>query len=113
MKKSKVNAEERLKAIIFLLDQDEVDAITGYSPMTQQAFDSILEKCEGQGVNNFLYEIMSKYPDYLKSNVERLGITEYTKRFLNNDETEMLVHSERLWDELCDRLKNQYGVNNI
>ena len=42
MRKS-ISMEQRFKAIVFLLNQNEVDAIAGYIPMTQPIFDSILD----------------------------------------------------------------------
>lgn len=102
MKKDEVCAVERLKAIVFLLNQDEVDAITGYSSMTQQTFDRIMEKCEGQGVNDFLCEIMARYPEFLLDNVKRLELENNYEYGLSEDDANKVIYdSDGLWDNLC------------
>lgn len=38
---------DRFNALVFLLDEEETDAVTGYIPMTQELYNSILNKCMG------------------------------------------------------------------
>lgn len=66
MSRTEQRSADRFTALTFLLNQEELDACLGAVPMTQELFDSILERCMGQQVDEFFYEMLSKYPSHSK-----------------------------------------------
>ena len=72
MNRSEKRCIGRFKALVFLLDQEEVDAVLGAVPMTQELCDSILDKCAGHHVEEFFCETLSKYPEFLRESAKKI-----------------------------------------
>ena len=111
MNRAEKRCIDRFKATIFLLDQEEVDAIGGAIPMTQELFDSILDKCMGQRVDEFFYEMLSRYPEFLKESAkseeaELEGQPASPDRHISSSEED-----EALWQSICAKIKNAYRNN--
>ena len=47
MDRTEKRCVDRFKALVFLLDQEEVDVVLGAVSMTQELYDNILDKCMG------------------------------------------------------------------
>ena len=61
--------KEKLKemaAAIFELSDEEDDALHGFIPMTQEIFDSCMEKCKKAGtrMDGIARKLIRKYPEF-------------------------------------------------
>lgn len=63
-----INRENFLNSmtVIFEFTEEEDDAIHGFIPMTQEIFDSCMEKCEkiGPRVDKTYQKLIEKYPEF-------------------------------------------------
>ncbi len=58
------------------LSQEELQAVHGIVPMTQELFDRCAEKCEGIGGVRQLERLIAEFPEQYRSYCERLRCTE-------------------------------------
>ena len=108
MDRTEQRCADRFTALTFLLNQEELDAFSGAVLMTQELFDSILDKCMGQQVDEFFYEMLSKYPEFLKESAKKEeaeleGQPASPDRHISSSEED-----EALWQSICAKIKNAY-----
>ena len=73
----KLSQEQKKKfisflAVTFTMSDEELQAIDGVIPMTQELFDSITDKCIGPEFESFFDDFILKYPDFLIENAKKL-----------------------------------------
>lgn len=105
MDRTEKRCVDRFKALVFLLDQEEVDVVLGAVSMTQELYDNILDKCMGQQVDEFFYEMLSKYPEFLKESVKSEEV-EFKKQLASSDHhIGSTEEDEILWRKICERIR--------
>lgn len=70
-----VGTKERLEEFIraaFLLDDEELEALDHQRPMTQNLFDSIIDKCMEEGIDNIFESLLREYPEFLRVYAEKI-----------------------------------------
>ena len=99
-------------ATLFALNSREHAAIENVIPMTQDLFDSIVDKCIGAEFDGFICDFMLKYPEFLQIHAERIE-AELAKlpdpgcRELTPEET------QAAWEKLCERIRAKFGEDAI
>lgn len=104
---------DRFNALVFLLDEEETDAVTGYIPMTQELYNSILNKCMGRSVDEFLNDMLLQYPDFMMvyaKDLEKELDEEYPEIEMPEETPEDI---ERMWENLCQRIRLEFGEDAI
>lgn len=56
----------------FRLTEEELRAVDHMIPMTQELFDSIVDKCAGMETDNFFFKFIGEYPEFLEIYAERI-----------------------------------------
>ena len=75
-------SEKEFLELTFYLSEKELQAVDHMIPMTQELYESIVEKCSEIGADFFFQEFILEYPEFL---------TRYAKRI----EREVLGEKER------------------
>ena len=104
---------DRFNALVFLLDEEETDAVTGYIPMTQELYNSILNKCMGRSVDEFLNDMLLQYPEFMMvyaKDLEKELDEEYPEIEMPEETPEDI---ERMWENLCQRIRLEFGEDAI
>lgn len=106
--KEKRNIDELL-IVIFKFSDEELAAIDEQQPMTQELYNSCLDKCMQLGTDNLFYELLNKYPQFM---------TEYAKTIeaeIKDVELPMKTTEEEAesWNQLCERIRKEYGDDAI
>lgn len=60
--------------ITFCLTEEELQAVDHLIPMTQEIFDSIMEKCGELEISKFFVNFINEYPDFFMGYAEKLEI---------------------------------------
>lgn len=112
--KGKRNLEEFL-TITFEFTDEQLAAIDYQIPMTQEIYDSILDRCMmlGDSVDNLFYRLLVEYPDFMTVYANRIE-QEVEEKYSNIDFPESTVEDLQAgWEALCARIRKEYGENAI
>lgn len=96
--------KERLQsffAVTFALNEKELEAIDGVTPMTQELFDSIVDKCTGCEFDAFIYALLLKYPEFLKNHAERIEAELDAKPMPEGWHDPSPEKMQEEWEKLC------------
>lgn len=106
--KGKRNIDELL-TVIFKFSNEELAAIDEQQPMTQELYNSCLDKCMQLGTDNLFYELLNKYPkfmtEYAKTIEEEIKDVELPKKTPEEE--------AKSWKQLCERIRKEYGNDTI
>lgn len=112
--KGKRNLEEFL-TITFEFTDEQLAAIDYQIPMTQEIYDSILDRCMvlGDSVDNLFYRLLVEYPDFMTVYANRIE-QEVEEKYSNIDFPESTVEDLQAgWEALCRRIRERYGEDAI
>lgn len=91
--------------LTFYFTDEELKAIDRQRPMTQELFNSCLEKCMRFQTNRLFYELLEEYPDFLlkyaKAIEEEINDTPLLPKTPHEE--------EESWSRLCKRIRDRYG----
>lgn len=108
--------EERLReffAVTLTMNETEWKAVDGMIPMTQELFDSIVDKCGSDDLDRFFLDFASKYPDFLKAHTEKIE-AELKEHLSTENWHEPTPEEDRAaWEKLCVRIRAKYGEDAI
>lgn len=97
------------------LTDEENAAIEHVIPMTQELYDSILDKCNeiGSDVDNLFFRMLREYPDFMSNYADRLE-AELNEKYPDDLFPESTPEElEASWQDLCRRIRAKYGENAI
>lgn len=114
----KLTSEQRERirsflAVTLTMDAEELDAIDGRIPMTQELFDRIVDKCVGSEFDAFFYDFLVKYPDYTEAYAAKME--KELEKIPDPEEwyEETPEETEASWQRLCARIREKYGEDAI
>ena len=55
-----------------LLKEDDLKALDGQSPMTQELFDSLCDRLSEIGVHSDFFRLLNEYPDFLENSATKI-----------------------------------------
>lgn len=94
---------------VFEFSDEEQLSIDKRQPMTQELFNSCIDKCINLRMDALFYRLLDEYPDFL---------TEYAKSI--EEEIKDVELPERTpeqevasWEQLCKRIREVYGEDAI
>ena len=95
----------------FILSEDENAAVCHQIPMTQDIYDSILDKCTeiGPDLDRLFYSMLEEYPEYTALRAARIEKT------IKDVELPPMTEEEREieWQKLLERIRAEYGADAI
>lgn len=96
--------DEFLK-ITFLMDDEQQKAIDNQIPMTQNLFNSCIERCMEIGAENHFFQLLEKYPDYVQ------GYAEEIEKEISRIELPAETPEQREWNwkRLVSKIREIYG----
>lgn len=111
--------EQELKGInnflveVFGLTEEQNLAIDRQIPMTQEIYDSILDRCTeiGSDAEELFFRMLSEYPEFMCNYADEL-LKEVENADIDLPEPTPEEH-EFLWQELCEKIRAQYGEDAI
>lgn len=111
--------EQELKGInnflveVFGLTEEQNLAIDGQIPMTQEIYDSILDRCTeiGSDADELFFRMLSEYPEFMCDYADEL-LKEVENADIDLPEPTPEEH-EFLWQELCEKIRAKYGEDAI
>lgn len=112
--KGKRNLEEFL-TITFEFTDEQLAAIDYQIPMTQEIYDSILDRCMmlGDSVDNLFYRLLVEYPDFMTVYANRIE-QEVEEKYSDIDFPESTPEELQAgWEDLCRRIRERYGEDAI
>lgn len=71
LQKKEINLLEEFLDVTFRLSEEELQAIHGVIPMTQEIYDRCAQKCEEEGAVQQLEELIARFPEQQRSFRER------------------------------------------
>lgn len=93
----------------FTLSEDETAAVCHQIPMTQDIYDSILDKCDeiGPDLDRLFYCMLKEYPEYTAVRAERI------EERIKDVELPPMSEEEREieWQKLLARIRAEYGAD--
>lgn len=111
--------EQELKGInnflveVFGLTEEQNLAIDRQIPMTQEIYDSILDRCTEiePDADAIFYRMLSEYPDFMCNYADRIAEEiEGAEKELPEITPE---EQEILWQKLCKKIRARYGEDAI
>ena len=92
---------------IFEFTDEQLAAIDCQIPMTQEIYDSILDRCMelGTAADDLFYRMLLEYPDLTDKYVK--AIDDDIKDVILPERTP--EEEEESWKRLCERIKKEYG----
>ncbi|MGN8943777.1 hypothetical protein ACTNEF_01455 [Bariatricus sp. HCP28S3_E4] len=100
-------------AVTFTMDERELDAIDGIIPMTQELFDSIVDKCIGSEFDGFFYDFLLQYPDFLIDHANQVEMELEQMPLPKDWHDPTPEETEASWQRLCARIREEYGEDAI
>lgn len=100
----------------FEFDDEQNKAIENVIPMTQELYDSILDKCMevGSDLDHLFFRMLDEYPDFLDNYAEKIEKELYEKN--PNFESEIVFTEEEIEkrrQDLYARIREEYGDDAI
>lgn len=99
----------------FEFTEEQTAAIDKQIPMTQELYDSILDKCNelGSDVDSLFYRMLIEYPDFMSNYADRLE-AEINEKYPDDLFPESTPEElEASWQDLCKRIREKYGEDAI
>lgn len=99
----------------FKFSDEQLAAIDYQIPMTQEIYDSILDRCMeiGSGADRIFYRMLLEYPDFLSVYADRIE-QEVNERYTDIDFPEQTEEELQAgWEDLCRRIRERYGEDAI
>lgn len=98
---------------VFGLTEEQNLAIDRQIPMTQEIYDSILDRCTeiGSDAEELFFRMLSEYPEFMCNYADEL-LKEVENADIDLPEPTPEEH-EFLWQELCEKIRAQYGEDAI
>ena len=97
----------------FEFTDEELAAIDCQIPMTQEIYDSILDRCMelGTAADDLFYRMLLEYPDFLPVYAQKIE-DEVNEKYADIDIPESSPEElDAVWEDLCRRIREKY-VNN-
>lgn len=99
----------------FAFTDEQSAAIDKQIPMTQELFESILERCNelGTDTDKLFYRLLIEYPDLTEVYGKKIE-QEINEKYADIDfPEETPEEKEAAWERLCVRIKEKYGEDAI
>ena len=99
----------------FEFSDKQLAAIDYQIPMTQEIYDSILDRCMvlGSSVDNLFYRLLVEYPDFMTVYTNRIE-QEVEEKYSDIDFPESTPEELQAgWEDLCRRIRERYGEDAI
>lgn len=99
----------------FEFSDEQLEAIDYQIPMTQEIYDSILDRCVEIGADSerIFYRMLLEYPDFLSVYADRIE-QEVNARYSDIDFPEQTQEELQAgWEDLCKRIREKYGEDAI
>lgn len=115
MTKEEMDNIRRFLVETFAFTDEQSAAIDKQIPMTQELFESILERCNelGTDTDRLFYSLIIEYPDLTEiygEKIEQQLNEKYADIELPEETPE---EKEAAWERLCARIREKYGVESI
>lgn len=103
-KDSEMISAQRFLFLTFELNEKEFLAMFDFEPMTQDIFDSCLEKSVTKNCISVFNQLYEKFPEFGKVYEDRL-----TEELMGMEEIKRTPEEEeKSWLELCEKIKTKY-----
>ncbi len=89
-----VDGFEEFMDVTLVLSEEELQAVHGLVPMTQETFDRCARKCEELGAVRQLGELFQDFPDLYRSYREAQPEEELSAEALQTDEVWLRINSQ-------------------
>ena len=100
---------------IFELTDEQLAAIDYQIPMTQEIYDSILDRCMelGTAADDLFNRMLLEYPDFLSVYAQKIE-DEVNEKYADIDIPESSPEElDAGWEDLCRRIREKYGEDAI
>lgn len=100
---------------IFEFKDEQLAAIDCQIPMTQEIYDSILDRCMelGMAADDLFYRMLLEYPDFLSVYAQKIE-DEVNEKYADIDIPESSPEElDAGWEDLCRRIREKYGEDAI
>ena len=110
--------KENLKRLVFEMlafSIEQLEAMDKLIPMTQEIFESILERCNelGPAADKTFYRILDEYPDLADVYADAI-IAEANQHSKDIDFPEETPEERQAaWERLCARIREEFGEDAI
>ena len=109
---------ENLKSFLletFAFTEEQNDAMDKQIPMTQELFESIIERCNelGSDADKIFYRLLKEYPDLTGvygAKIEKKQEAQYPDVELPEETPE---EQQASWERLCARIREEFGEDAI
>lgn len=99
----------------FEFTDEQLEAIDYQIPMTQEIYNSILDRCMELGsiADDLLYRLLNEYPEYLSVHGQIIE-NEVKEKYKDIDIPESYQKEKHIgWEDLCRRIREKYRKNII
>ena len=99
----------------FEFTDEQLAAIDYQIPMTQEIYDSILDRCMelGTAADDLFYRMLLEYPDFLSVYAQKIE-DEVNEKYADIDIPESSPEElDAGWEDLCRRIREKYGEDAI
>ena len=99
----------------FAFNEEQLAAIDGLIPMTQEVFESILERCNelGSAADKIFYRLLKDYPDLTDVYGQKLE-KELDEKYPDTELPEETPEERQAaWERLCARIRAEFGEDAI
>lgn len=95
----------------FEFTEEQSDAIHHFIPMTQELFDSIINRCNeiGSDANDIFFKMLDEYPDFLCVHADKIEEEVQDMEGYTLSEEEWAIQKEKLYA----RIRAEYGEDAI
>ena len=99
----------------FGFTDEQTAAIEKEIPMTQELYDSILDRCGqlGSGADRVFYRLLAEYSDFMVQYAEKLQQELNEKYPAVNIPEDHLEKHQLSWEQLCAKIRERYGEDAI
>lgn len=100
---------------IFEFTDEQLAPIDCQIPMTQEIYDSILDRCMelGTAADDLFYRMLLEYPDFLSVYAQKIE-DEVNEKYADIDIPESSPEElDAGWEDLCRRIREKYGKDAI
>ena len=99
----------------FEFTDEQLAAIDYQIPMTQEIYDSFLDRCMelGTAADDLFYRMLLEYPDFLSVYAQKIE-DEVNEKYADIDIPESSPEElDAGWEDLCRRIRGKYGEDAI
>lgn len=98
---------------IFEFTDEQLAAIDYQIPMTQEIYNSVLDRCmePGTAADDLFNRMLLEYPDFMSVYAQRIE-DEVNEKYVDIPESS-LEELDAGWEDLCRRIREKYGEDAI